>query len=110
MTTGGAARAWRLLEDFAWSTRIIGSRSTQWQAYPEFCEHDERAIVPVSEGQLVSYVGWLAIKREAGRRSVSAASLPQYISAVRDVAKSFFDGQDALTAGRMPILQALLRE
>jgi hypothetical protein len=24
--------------------------------------------------------------------------------------KSFFDGQDALTAGRMPILQALLRE
>jgi hypothetical protein len=40
---------------------------------------------------------------------VSAASLPQYISAVRVVAKSFFDGREALTAGRMPILQALLR-
>jgi hypothetical protein len=65
--------------------------------------------VPVNEGQLVAYVGWLAIEREAGRRSVSAASLPQYISAVRVVAKSFFDGQEALTAGRMPILQALLR-
>jgi hypothetical protein len=29
MTTGGAARARPLLEDFAWSTRTIGSRSTQ---------------------------------------------------------------------------------
>jgi hypothetical protein len=35
--------------------------------------------------------------------------MPQYISAVRVVEKSFFDGQEALTAGRMPILQALLR-
>jgi hypothetical protein len=73
MTTGGAARAWRLLEDFAWSTRTIGSRSTQWKAYLEFCGHEGRVIVPVNEGQLVAYVGWLAIEREAGRRSVSAA-------------------------------------
>jgi hypothetical protein len=29
MTTGGASRARRLLEDFAWSTRTIGSRLTQ---------------------------------------------------------------------------------
>jgi hypothetical protein len=29
MTTGGAARARRLIEDFAWSTRTIGSKSTQ---------------------------------------------------------------------------------
>jgi hypothetical protein len=65
--------------------------------------------VPVNERQLVAYVGWLAIEREVGRRSALAASLPQYISAVRVVAKSFFDGQKALTAGRMPILQALLR-
>jgi hypothetical protein len=57
----------------------------------------------------VACVGWLAIEREAGRRSVSAASLPQYISAVLVVAKSFFDGQEALTAGRIPILKALLR-
>jgi hypothetical protein len=46
---------------------------------------------------------------DAGRRSVAAASLPQYISAVRVVAKSFFDCQEALTASRMPILQSLLR-
>jgi hypothetical protein len=40
---------------------------------------------------------------------VSAESLPQYLSAVRIVAKSFLDGQGALTAGDMPILQAFLR-
>jgi hypothetical protein len=93
MTTGGADQARQLLEDFAWSTRTIESRSTQWKAYLEFCGHKERAIVPVNEGQLVAYVGWLSIEREVGRRSVSSASLPQYISAVRVVAKSFFDGQ-----------------
>jgi hypothetical protein len=43
--------------------------------------------MPVKEGQLVAYVGWLAIQRDAGRKSVSAASLPQYISAVRVVEK-----------------------
>jgi hypothetical protein len=64
--------------------------------------------VPVNEGLLMEYVGWLAIEHEAGMRPVSAASLPQYISAVRVVVKSFFDGQEALTAGRMPILKALL--
>jgi hypothetical protein len=44
-----------------------------------------------------------------GRKSVSAASSPQYHSAVRVVAKLFFDGQKALTAGRKHVLRALLR-
>jgi hypothetical protein len=65
--------------------------------------------VPVNESHLVAYVIWLAMELEAGRRSVADASLPKYISAVRVVAKSFFDGQETLTAGRMPIFQALLR-
>jgi hypothetical protein len=109
MPNGGAARAWRLLEVFAWSTRTIGSRSTQCKACLEFCECEGRAIAPVNEGQLVVYVGWLAMEREAGRRSVSAASIPQYLSAVGVVAKSVFDSQGGLTSGPMPILQALLR-
>jgi hypothetical protein len=99
MTNGGAARARRLLEDFAWSTRTIGSRSTQWKAYLEFCGCEGRAIAPVNEGQLVAYVGWLEMERESGRRSVSAASLPQYLSAVCVVAKSVFDSQGGLTSG-----------
>jgi hypothetical protein len=53
MTTGGAARARRLLEDFAWSTKTIGSRSTNWKAYLDFCGHEVRTIVPVKGGQLV---------------------------------------------------------
>jgi hypothetical protein len=108
MTNRGAARARRLLEDFAWFTRTIGSRSTQWKACLEFCGNQGRAIVPVKEGQRVAYVGWLAIERETGRRSVSAASLPQNISAMSVVAKLFFHGQEALNAGRIPFLQELL--
>jgi hypothetical protein len=79
MKSGGAARARRLLEDFAWSRRTIGSRSTQWKAYLNFLGLEERSIETVKEGQLMAYVVWLAVEREAGRRSVSAASLPQYI-------------------------------
>jgi hypothetical protein len=39
--------------------------------YLEFCGHEWRVIVPVNEGKVVAYVGWLAIERAAGRRSVS---------------------------------------
>jgi hypothetical protein len=66
-----------------------------------------RAIVPVNDGQLVAYVGWLEMEREVGRVSLSAASLPQYLSAVRVVAKSVFEIQGRLNAGPIPILQAL---
>jgi hypothetical protein len=38
-----------------------------------------RVTMPVIEGQLVAYVGWLEMEREAGRRSVSAASLALYL-------------------------------
>jgi AcrR family transcriptional regulator len=112
MTTGGAARARRLLDNFAWGTRTIGSRSTQWAAYVEFCGLERRAIVPASESQLVAYVGSLAMEREAGRRSVSAASLPQYLSAVRVICGSLFipwTSPGTATAEPMPILQALVR-
>jgi hypothetical protein len=38
MTTGGAARGRRLLDNFAWGTRTIGSLSTQWAAYVELAD------------------------------------------------------------------------
>jgi hypothetical protein len=58
----------------------------------------------------VAYVGWLAMERETGKWSLSAASFAHYLSDVRVAAKSFVDSQEALTAGIMFILQALVRE
>jgi hypothetical protein len=64
----------------------------------------------VSERGPVGGIRGMAGHRAGGGEEVSVGCpLPQYISAVRVVAKSFFDGQEGLTANRMPILQALLR-
>jgi hypothetical protein len=76
------------------------------------CGLERRAIVPENESQLVACVGWLAMEREAGRRSVSAASLPQYLSAVHVICRSLFilsTSPGTATAEPMPILQALVR-
>jgi hypothetical protein len=111
MTTGGGDRARRLLDDLAWGTRTGGSRSSQWAAYVEFCKQERRALVPVTESQLFAYVGWLATEREAGRPSISAKSLPQYLSAVRVVSRAIFT-PDMPSEDRpmsMPILQAFIR-
>jgi hypothetical protein len=56
---------------------------------------------------MVAFVGWLAQEREAGRRSVSAGSLPQYLTAARTFARSLF-GSDTETT-TMPLLSALQR-
>jgi hypothetical protein len=104
---GGAIRARRLLEEYAWSARTIGARESQWQCYRMFCLAEGRALAPVPEQKLVAYVGWLAHGREAGRRSVSAGSLPQYLAAARTVARSLFVGETAMTT--MPLLSALQR-
>jgi hypothetical protein len=69
MKTGGADRVRR-------HTRKVSSRSSQWAAYVEFCKQERRALVPVSESQLLSYVGWLAMERETGRRPASSKSFP----------------------------------
>jgi hypothetical protein len=107
MENGGAIRVRRLLEEDAWSARTIGARASQWKFYRMFCLAEGRALAPVTEQQLVAYVGWLAKEREAGRRSVSADSLPQYITAARFVARSLFGGDTATTT--MPLLRALQR-
>jgi hypothetical protein len=72
-----------------------------------FCLAEGRALAPATEQQLVAYVGWLAQEREAGRRSVSSGSLPQYLTAARTVTRSLFGGDTATT--KMPLLSALQR-
>jgi hypothetical protein len=56
----------------------------------------------------VPYVGWLAIEREA-RGGQCRWHHCHSTFQLRVVAKSFFDGQEALTASSIPILQALMR-
>jgi hypothetical protein len=75
--------------------------------YRMFCLAEGRSLAPVTKQQLVAYVGWLAHEREVGSRSVSAGSLPQYLTAARTVARSLFGGDTATT--KMPLLSALQR-
>lgn len=44
-----------------------------------------RSPLPVTEAALLEYIGYLVLQKEQGRRSVSPASLPQYLSAIRVV-------------------------
>ena len=75
----------RLLEQYAWSDRTDASRHSQWRAWLEFCASDDLPVLPVTDAHFLSFVGWLGVEREAGRRSVGSASIPQYLSAVRQM-------------------------
>ena len=83
--TAATAMTARLLEQYAWSDRTGLSRHSQWRAWLAFCDCDNRPVLPVTEAHLLSFVGWLGAEREAGRRSVGSASIPQYLSAVRQM-------------------------
>jgi hypothetical protein len=75
--TGGASVAADLLSQYCWSDNTWATRSIKWRNWVGFCEQDERRIFPASEGDVLAYIGFLKLE---GR--VSAASLPQYLSAV----------------------------
>jgi hypothetical protein len=107
MENGGAIRTRHLLEEYAWFARTIGARASQWKCYRMFSAAEGKELAPVTDQQLVAYVGWLAQEHEAGRRSASAGSLPQYITAARTVARSQFGGDAATTT--IPLLSALQR-
>lgn len=81
----GSAMSRRLLSEYAWSERTLTSRNSQWQTWLEFCSSDNWAVLPVTEAHFISFVGWIASEREAGRRRISAVSIPQYLSAVRQM-------------------------
>ena len=83
--TAGTKRAALLLADYAWSPNTVRSRNAQWQAWVSFCTSENRMLLPATEAHFIAFIGWVASEREAGRRSVSAASLPQYLSAVRQM-------------------------
>lgn len=80
-----SAKARELVRDYAWSGRTLSTRSSQWRAWVEFCETETQNPLPISEAHLVGFIGWLALEREAGRRNVSSTSIPQYLSAARQM-------------------------
>ena len=42
-------------------------------------------MLPVTEAHLVAFIGWLAAGGEAGCRALSSTSIPQHLSAVREM-------------------------
>lgn len=81
--SASAQHSAELVTQFAWSERTESSRQSQWKAWVEFCTEDGRQPLPVTEGHLVAFIGWLKLSRERGTRGVGVNSLPQYLSAVR---------------------------
>ena len=78
-----------LVYGYAWSGRTEASRKSQWNAWLQFCQEDDRNPLPVTEAHLLAFIGWLKSSREAGTRRVGSSSIPQYLSAVRTMHQLF---------------------
>ena len=74
-----------LRRDFAWSVRTVSSGNSQCKCWVEYYDAARLAPMPVSGAHLIGFIGWLAQEREANRRRVGSTSLPQYISAMRQM-------------------------
>ena len=81
----GLATSASLLSDFAWSERTTSTKNSQWKTWISFCDAEGRPILPVTEAQFVAFIEWLTLEHETGRRSVSSASIPQDLIAVRQM-------------------------
>lgn len=71
----------------------------------QFCEDGCFSPLPMTEPKTLAYLGWLADERNSGRRSVSASSLAQYLSAVRTMHTALCDTPPA----DMPSLKIEIR-
>lgn len=103
--SSGLARSATLLSDFAWSERTSSTRNSQWRAWVTFCEAEGRSLLPATEAHMISFIGWLAMERESGRRSVSSKSIPQYLSAVRQMQQVTL----GVSVPNYPLLKAVIR-
>lgn len=74
-----------LMEQVAWSSRTDSSRQSQWRVWLAFCIPDNRPSLPVTECHVLTFFGWLKSERRAERRRITAALVPQYLSAVRQM-------------------------
>lgn len=61
------------------------TRNQQWNTWLEFCEEDGRRPLPVTEAHFVAFIGWLTLERGRGGHQICSSSVPQYMSAVRQM-------------------------
>jgi hypothetical protein len=106
----GARRVRALVEGYAWNPRTIQTRGSQWRCYVEFCERDGRNVMPLTEANLLAFIGWLSDEKDAGRRAVSPASLAQYLRNTRHPPHNdfHFPGQYADGISRRESIRALV--
>lgn len=55
----------------------------------EFCNDDDLALMPMSECNVLAYIGCLKEQKRAGTRLVTSTSLPQYLSAFHMMHKMY---------------------
>lgn len=75
--TGGEEEAAWLLSELRWAESTWTKRTSQIAKWIRFCDEDMRPTLPAKEGDLMDYIGFLALEGQ-----VEPQSLPQYISAV----------------------------
>lgn len=92
-TTAVATMTAAMVSNNAWSGRTTASLDSQWKAWLQFFEDDGLVPLPVTEGNIVEFIGWLCMEREQGRRNVGSTSIPQYLTAVRQI-HDMFTGTD----------------
>ena len=83
--TPGASQAAQLVAEYAWSERTKATRNQQWKTWLYFCDEDGRPPLTVTEAHFVSFLGWLMLERQRGGRQIGSTSVPQYMSAVRQM-------------------------
>ena len=81
-STAGATRALELVTRFEWISRTVQSRKSQWETWVKSCTAEQRLILPVTEGNLISSIWLLSLARERETRRMGSSSIPQYLSAV----------------------------
>lgn len=54
--TGGLICSVTLPRDYAGSTRTNNTRSSQWRTWVSCCKSEDRAVIPVTEADMVPYV------------------------------------------------------
>lgn len=83
--TAAVHSAVELVHQHAWSSRTTSSRQSQWRALQQFCRDCNLTPLPAKEAHFLSFFGWLKHEKELGKRKVGATSIPQYLTAVRQM-------------------------